>query len=72
MRYEFEIEVDCANCAAKIEESIKKIEGVLNSSVNFMTQKLILELDDNLNYAKMMKKIIKTAKKIEPDCEIKL
>lgn len=72
MRYEIEIEVDCANCAAKIEESIKKIEGVLNSNVNFMTQKLILELDDNLNYDKMMKKIIKTAKKIEPDCEIKL
>ena len=61
MQKKFKIEVDCANCAAKIETAIKAMPGVKNASVSFMTQKLLLEADDD-----------KTAKKVEPDFEIEL
>ena len=59
MQKKFKIEVDCANCAAKIETAIKALPGVKNASVSFMAQKLLLEA-------------VKTAKKVEPDFEIEL
>ncbi len=62
-------ELDCANCAAKMESGIQKIEGVKFASVNFMTQKLTIEADDEA-FDKVMKEVVKTCKKIEPDCEI--
>ena len=60
MQKKFKIEVDCANCAAKIETAIKALPGVKNASVSFMAQKLVL------------KDAVKTAKKVEPDFEIEL
>ncbi|MBQ9590399.1 MAG: cation transporter [Butyrivibrio sp.] len=69
MKKTFKCEVDCANCAAKMEDAIKKIEGVVNARVNFMTQKLILEAEDDM-FDEILDKAIKACKKVEPDCEI--
>lgn len=71
MKRKFDIEVDCANCAAKIESAIQKIEGVQSASVSFMTQKLVLEAPDD-RFDVILKEAAKTAKKIEPDFEIDL
>lgn len=61
--------LDCANCAAKMETAINKIEGVEKAAVSFMTQKLTIEADESkLN--EIMKKAAKACKKIEPDCKI--
>ncbi len=65
------IELDCANCAAKMEDAIKKLDGVTNASVNFMTQKLTLDADDE-RFDEILKKAADCIKKIEPDCKIKL
>lgn len=62
-------DLDCANCAAKMEEAIKKIDGVTNASVNFMTQKMTLEADD-ARFDAIVKEAVKICKKVEPDCEI--
>lgn len=69
MKKTYKIEIDCANCAAKVEEAIKKIDGVNEASVNFMTQKMILDIDEN-NEKKIIKLVKKTAKRIEPDFEM--
>ena len=71
MQKKFNIEVDCANCAAKIENAIKQLDGVTNASVSFMAQKLLLEADD-ARFGEVLKAAVKTAKKIEPDFEIEL
>ena len=63
-------DLDCANCAAKIEEAIKKVEGVKECSVSFITEKMVVELDDN-NEKKIEKEIKKVIKKIEPDTTLK-
>ncbi|WP_395150241.1 cation transporter [uncultured Allofournierella sp.] len=65
----FNIEVDCANCAAKIETAINKLPGVTNASISFMAQKLVLEAEEALMEG-LVKEIRKTARKIEPDFEI--
>ena len=62
-------DLDCANCAAKMEEEIAKIEGVKSVNVSFLTQKMTLEAEDE-NFQKTLKAVIKACKKIEPDCEI--
>ena len=73
MQKKFKIEVDCANCAAKIETAIKALPGVKNASVSFMAQKLLLEADDaNEKFDAVLKDAVKTAKKVEPDFEIEL
>lgn len=59
-------DLDCASCAAKIESAIEKIDGVVNVKVNFMTQKMSLEADDD-RYDDILKESQKIAKKIEPD-----
>ena len=64
-------EVDCANCAAKIETAIKELPGVKNASVSFMAQKLLLEADDD-KFDAVLKDAVKAAKKVEPDFEIEL
>ena len=69
MKKTFKCEVDCANCAAKMEEAIKKIDGVINARVNFMTQKFILEAADDV-FDSVLEMSIKACKKVEPDCEI--
>lgn len=60
--------LDCANCAAKIENAVKEIEGVINASVSFMTQRLTIETEANLD--EIMTKVKKIVRTIEPDCEI--
>lgn len=62
-------ELDCAHCAAKMEESIKKIEGVISANVNFVAQKLVLEAEDE-RFDEIFKEAQKRCKEIEPDCSI--
>ena len=69
MKKKFKVEVDCANCAAKIENAISKIEGVNAVSVNFLTQKMTLEADDD-RFDEILQQAVKTAKKTEAACEI--
>ena len=69
MKKKYKCEVDCANCAAKMTEAIKKIDGVSSANVNFMMQKLTIEADDDV-FDDVLKKAVKACKKVEPDCEI--
>ena len=71
MQKKFSIEVDCANCASKIENAVKQLPGVKNVSVSFMAQKMLLEAED-AQFSAVLKEAVKTAKKIEPDFEIEL
>lgn len=64
-------DLDCANCAAKMEQSIRKIDGVISVSINFMTQKMTLEVADG-NFDEVIAKIKAAVKKIEPDCKLKI
>lgn len=70
MRRSFKLEdLDCANCAAKMEETIGKLPGVTKVSINFMAQKMILEADDDA-FDSILKEAAKTIAKVEPDCRI--
>ena len=71
MQKKFKIEVDCANCAAKIETAVKALPGVENASVSFMTQKMLLVADD-ARFDEILQQVVRTAKKIEPDFGIEL
>ena len=62
-------EVDCANCASRMERKINEIEGVISASVSFMTQKLTIEADEG-DFDKILKEAQKAISKIEPDCTI--
>lgn len=62
-------DLDCANCAAKMETAINKIDGVNSATVSFMTQKLTIDADDG-SFDKIMKKVVKAISKVEPDCEV--
>ena len=64
-------DLDCANCALKMEDGIKKIDGVVNAEVNFMTQKMTIETEAD-DQKKIMKEVVKVCRKIEPDCTILL
>ena len=64
-------DLDCAHCAAKMEEGIRKIDGVQSASVNFLAQKMVLEAPDD-RFDDILKQAIAVCKKIEPDCEILL
>ncbi len=65
------IDLDCANCAAKMETAIKKIDGVNNATVSFMTQKMTIEADDD-KFDEIVKKAVECIKKVEPDCTVVL
>lgn len=65
------VDLDCANCAQKMEDAINKIDGVEEATVSFMAQKLTITADDG-KFDEIMKKVVKACKKVEPDCEIKL
>lgn len=70
MKKKFKLEdLDCANCAAKMEEGIKNIEGVSSASVSFMNQKMTIEADDD-KFDAIMEEVVKICAKIEPDCRI--
>lgn len=72
MKKKFKMQdLDCANCAAKMEEAIKKIEGVEDATVSFMTQKLTIEAEEN-RMDEIMKQVVAVCKKVEPDCKILL
>ncbi|MGN0453800.1 MAG: cation transporter [Ruminococcus sp.] len=62
-------ELDCANCGLKMENAIKKIKGVNDAKVSFMTQKLTIDADEE-NFDEILKQSQKVCKKIEPDCKI--
>lgn len=70
MKKTYKIEVDCANCANKMELATQKTEGVLCASVNFMTQKMTVEFAPGVDEKKVMKAVLKNCKKVESDCEI--
>ena len=63
------IDLDCANCAAKMEAAIKKLPGVTDATVSFLTQKMTIEADDR---DAVIKDVVKCIKKVEPDCEVVL
>ncbi|WP_322181228.1 cation transporter [Neglectibacter caecimuris] len=72
MKKKFDLlDLDCANCAAKMEAAIKKIDGVNDASVSFMTQKLMVDAEDS-RFEEILKQIVKACKKVEPDCTIML
>lgn len=64
-------DLDCANCAAKMECAVKKVEGVSNANVNFMMQKMTVEIDSDQPNA-VLAEIKKVCKKVEPDCVLKI
>lgn len=70
MKKKFDLdEVDCANCAAKMEDAIKKIDGVTDARVNFLTQKMTIEAPDDI-FESVVDKAVKVIAKVEPDCEV--
>ena len=72
MKKKFKLQdLDCANCAAKMEEAIKKIDGVNDASVNFMMQKMTIDADDS-KFDDIMKEVVTVCAKVEPDCIILL
>ena len=72
MKKTYKIEVDCANCANLMEEAARKTAGVASATVNFMTQKMIVEFEDGQEPRAVMQAVLKACKKVEPDCEIAL
>ena len=70
MKKTYKIDVDCANCANKMEEAAKNTAGVKDATVNFMTLKMIVEFEDDAEPAAVMKDVLKNCKKVEDDCEI--
>ena len=71
MKKTYKIEVDCANCAAKMERAVSKIPGVMNVNISFLTQKINIEADDS-NFDSIMQEAVKACKKVERDCVIHL
>lgn len=70
MKKKFKLQdLDCANCAAKMEENIKKINGVNDANVSFMTQKMTIDAEDE-KFGEIMQEVIKVCAKVEPDCKI--
>ena len=72
MKKTYKIEVDCANCANKMEEATKKTQGVKNAVVNFMTLKMNVEFEEGADEKAVMQEVLKNCKKVEDDCEIYL
>lgn len=66
----FKVEVDCANCANLVEETAKKVAGVKDLSISFMTQKMKVSFEDDADQEAVMAQVLKAAKKVEPDFEI--
>lgn len=63
------VDLDCANCAAKMEDAIKKIPGVNDAVVSFMTQKMTIDAEDE-RFEEIMDEVVKICAKVEPDCRI--
>ena len=72
MKKTYKVEVDCANCAAKMEEAVKSTTGVKDASLSIMTLKLKVEFEEGADVEAVMKEALKNCKKVEDDCEIYL
>ena len=70
MKKTYKIDVDCANCANKMEEAAKNTAGVKDATVNFMMLKMIVEFEDGQDPKAVMKDVLKNCKKVVDDCEI--
>lgn len=70
MKKTYKIDVDCANCANKMEIAAQKTEGVKNAVVNFMALKMTVEFEEETDEKAVMKKVLKNCRKVEDDCEI--
>lgn len=70
MKKTYKIEVDCAACALKMEDAAKKVEGVADATVSFMTQKMKVEFAEGADDKAVMEQVLKACKKVEDDCEI--
>ena len=72
MKKKFKLQdLDCANCAAKMEEAIKRIEGVADANVRFMTKKMTIEAEES-RFDEIMKEVVAVCRKVEPDCIIQM
>lgn len=70
MKKQFKLQdLDCANCAAKMETAIKKLDGVHDATISFLTQKLTLDAEDD-RFEEILDQVVKVCKKVEPDCVI--
>lgn len=72
MKKTYKVEVDCANCAAKMEEAVKETKGVKDATLSFMTLKLKVEFEEDADIDAVMQEALKNCKKVEEDCEIYL
>ena len=70
MKKTYKIDVDCANCANKMEQATKKTEGVKDAVVNFMTLKMTVEFEEGADPQTVMQQVIRNCKKVESDCEM--
>lgn len=70
MKKTYKIDVDCANCANKMEDAAKNTAGVKDATVNFMALKMIVEFEEGADAKAVMKDVLKKCKKVEDDCEI--
>ena len=70
MKKSYKIDVDCANCAAKMEDATKNTEGVKDATVNFMMLKMNVEFEDGADPKEVMPRVLNNCKKVEDDCEI--
>ena len=72
MKKTYKIEVDCANCAQKMEDAANTVSGVAKATVSFMTQKMKVEFADGSDEKAVMENVVKACKRVEDDCEIYL
>lgn len=72
MKKTYKIEVDCANCANLMENTAKKVNGVSDAVVNYMTQKMSVTFSEGADEKAVMKEVLKACRKVEPDCDIEL
>ena len=71
MKKKFKLQdLDCAKCAVKMEDAIRRLPGVTDATVNFMTLKMKVEFEEGADEKKTMKEVLKACRKFEPDCEI--
>lgn len=70
MKKTYKIDVDCANCAAKMETAANKVDGIKEASINFMTLKMKVDFEDGADEASVMKEVLKQCRKFESDCNI--
>lgn len=70
MKKTYRIEVDCANCANKMEQAAGTVDGVKAAAVNFLTQKMTVEFEDGHEEKAVMQAVLKVCRKVERDCEI--